>query len=240
MRPLGFSTGALAYSDFRLGLRILAETDGTVVELSALRQSELAPLICSLGELDLRKYSHISLHLPSAIQTDFEPILLDLVRDIPTDWKLVTHPDIIRSWDVWAELGNRICIENMDKRKEAGQTARHLRNIFRRLPEASFCFDIGHAHQVDPTMGEAVLLLEEFQDRLSQLHVSEVNSESKHDPISLEVAIAFEVVSMLIPESVPAILESRVPTGIDPVEQAKSEMALVGQLLSNRAVVVGN
>jgi hypothetical protein len=240
MRPLGFSTGALAYSDFRLGLRILAETDGTAVELSALRQSELAPLVSSLGELDLRKYSHISLHLPSAIQPDFESILLDLVRDLPARWRLITHPDIIRSWDAWAELGSRVCIENMDKRKQIGQTARHLRSIFRQLPAASFCFDIGHAHQVDPTMGEAVLLLEEFRHRLSQLHVSEVNSESKHDPISLEVAMAFEIVSMLIPETVPAILESRVPAGIDPVEQAKTEMALVGHLLSSPAVVVGD
>jgi hypothetical protein len=127
----------------------------------------------------------------------------------------------------------------MDKRKEIGQTARHLRSIFRRLPAASFCFDIGHAHQVDPTMGEAVLLLEEFQQRLSQLHVSEVNSESKHDPISLEVAMAFEIVSMLIPESVPAILEG-VPKGIDPVERANAEMALVGQLLSSPTVAVGD
>jgi len=231
MRPLGFSTGALGYSDFRLALRMLAETSATAVELSALRQLELEPLISCLGELDLNRYSHISLHLPSAIQPDFEPILLNLVKHVPHEWRLITHPDIIRSWDEWAELGSRVCIENMDKRKEIGQTARHLRSVFSQLPSASFCFDIGHAHQVDPTMGEAVLLLEEFQQRLSQLHVSEVNSESKHDPISLEVALAFETVSTLIPEGVPAILEG-VPKGSDRLEQAKSEMALVWQLLS--------
>lgn len=239
MRPLGFSTGALAYSDFRLGLRMLAQTDGTAVELSALRQDELAPLISSLKELDLRKYSHISVHLPSAIEPDFESVLLELVKDLPAEWRLVTHPDIIRSWDAWARLGSRICIENMDKRKEIGQTARHLRSIFARLPAASFCFDIGHAHQVDPTMGEAVLLLEEFHQRLAQLHVSEVNSESKHDPISLEAAMAFGIVSMLIPESVPAILEG-VPKGIDLIEQANAEMVLVEQLLSNPVGAVGD
>ncbi len=240
MRPLGFSTGALAYADFRCGLRILDQTEGTAVELSALRQAELEPLVSSLRELNLDRYSHISLHIPSSIKLDFEPVLLGLMQQVPTDWMLVTHPNIITSWDLWAKLGRRVCIENMDKRKEVGQTARDLRSIFDRLPRASFCFDIGHAHQIDPTMGEAVLILEEFRDRLCQLHVSEVNSESKHDPISREVGIAFEIVSRLIPESVPAILESRIPQGADPVIQARSEMELVGQLLSSPAVVVGD
>jgi len=240
MRPLGFSTGALAYGDFRCALRILAETDATAVELSALRQSELGPLVASLKELDLSQYAHISVHLPSAIEPDFESALLTLAREIPSEWLLVTHPDIIRSWRAWESLGSRVCIENMDKRKEVGQTARHLRRVFGQLPDATFCFDIGHAHQVDPTMGEAVLILEEFQDKLCQLHISEVNSESKHDPISLEAAMAFEVVATLIPENVPAILESKIPRGIDPVAQVTSEMELVDHLLSIPVEVVGD
>jgi hypothetical protein len=231
MRPLGFSTGALAFSDFRRGLQILNEAGGTAVELSALRQSELLPLTSSLAALDLGRYLHISVHLPSAIDAQFEPLLLELTHQIPLDWKLITHPNIIKSWSAWAELGSRVCVENMDKRKEIGQTARHLQRIFDRLPDASFCFDIGHAHQIDPTMGEAVLLLEEFREKLCQLHVSEVNSESKHDPISLEVAMAFEVVASLIPDDVPAILESRIPPKTDPVAQARSEMHLVERLL---------
>jgi hypothetical protein len=75
-------------------------------------------------------------------------------------------------------------------------------------------------------MGEAVLILEEFPDKLRQLHVSEVNSESRHDAISLEAASAFEIVSSLIPEEMPAILESRVAP-----DQVTSEMKLVAQLL---------
>jgi hypothetical protein len=99
----------------------------------------------------------------------------------------------------------------MDKRKPIGRTAKELREIFNRLPSATFCLDIGHAHQIDPTMGEAILILEEFGSRLRQLHVSEVNSESKHDSISLESASAFSLVAHLIPNDIPIILESRLP-----------------------------
>jgi hypothetical protein len=235
MRPLGFSTGALAYSDFRCALRILESTGATAIELSALRQSELEPLVSALGSLSLEQYSHISVHLPSAVQPGLEAVILKLVEEFPSEWPLVTHPNIISEWSDWKALGNRVCIENMDKRKSIGQTAVDLRHIFARLPEATFCFDIGHAHQIDPTMGEAVLILEEFQDRLVQLHVSEVNSESKHDAISLEAATAFTIVSALIPENMPAILESRVSA-----DQVVAEMRLVSGLLETSMAAIGD
>lgn len=45
MRPVGFSTGALAYSDFRRGLAMARTAVCAAVELSALRQPELFPLL---------------------------------------------------------------------------------------------------------------------------------------------------------------------------------------------------
>ena len=65
-------------------------------------------------------------------------------------------------------------------------------------------------------MNEAFLILREFKPRLRQLHVSEVNSRSTHDPLSEASIRAFEEVSQLIPEEVPVILES--PVGETEVE----------------------
>lgn len=229
MRYIGFSTGALAYGDFNEGLRLLGKTKATAVELSALRQNELGPLIEAVDRLDLRQFQHISLHVPSSITSSFEGTLLAMLRPLPADWLLVTHPDVISMWNEWSSLGPRLCIENMDKRKPVGRTARDLREIFNRLPAATFCLDIGHAHQIDPTMGEAVLLLDEFGGKLRQLHVSEVNSESKHDPISLESQSAFSVVAHLIREDTPVILESRLP--VVSTGAIQSEMDSVEQIL---------
>jgi hypothetical protein len=44
----------------------------------------------------------------------------------------------------------------------------------------------------------------------SQIHVSEVNTQSKHDPLSLESILAFQKVFYLLPPNAPIILESRV------------------------------
>lgn len=211
MRCIGFSTGALAYGNFEEGLRLLQQTKATAVELSALRQNELAPLVNALSGLDLHQFQHVSLHVPSSIEPGFEGTLLTTLRALPKDWLLVTHPNVITMWNDWTSLGNRVCIENMDKRKPIARTAKELREIFSRLPDATFCLDLGHAHQIDPTMGEAVLLMEELGERLEQLHVSQVNSESKHDPLSRESEAAFSVVARLIDARVPVILESRLP-----------------------------
>jgi hypothetical protein len=40
--------------------------------------------------------------------------------------------------------------------------------------------------------------------------VSEVNTQSKHDPLSFESILAFNKVSHLVPATTPLILESRV------------------------------
>ena len=59
MRPIGFSTGALAYSDFNLALQLLKEEPISCVELSALRWSEVEPLLSALSSLDLRRYTYV-------------------------------------------------------------------------------------------------------------------------------------------------------------------------------------
>jgi hypothetical protein len=211
MRNIGFSTGALARGDFRAALHMLAGKNASAVELSALRQEELAPLVGELDHLDLGDFEYISFHAPSAMEPAFEAGALRLLEQVALrGWPIIVHPDAMYRRQEWARLGDRLCIENMDKRKPIGQTARDLADIFEDLPHASFCFDIGHARQVDPTMSEASAILHCFRAKVQQLHVSEVNTQSKHDPLSLESILAFQRVSHLVPADAPIILESRV------------------------------
>jgi len=211
MRCMGFSTGALARGDFRRGLRMLEAKNINAVELSALRQDELIPLVQQLNELDLGAFKYIAFHAPSSIEGAFEARALELLTEVAArDWPVIVHPDAMHTPLEWGRLGKCLCIENMDKRKAIGQTAQELAKIFEMLPGASLCFDIGHARQVDPTMSEAAAILRGFSSRIRQLHVSEVNTQSKHDSLSLESILAFQKVSHLIPQDCPAILESRV------------------------------
>src|SRR5207244_3626904 len=91
----------------------------------------------------------------------------------------------------------------------------------------SLCFDLGHARQVDPTMTEATLILKRFRNRIRQLHVSEVDSESRHDRLSFESVLAFQKVANFLPESVPVILETPVKE-----TELEAEVKIAQQALS--------
>ena len=211
MRTIGFSTGALARSDYHRALQMLADKPVNAVELSALRQDELQPLVYHLDNLDLGKFSYKAFHAPSSMDRSFELLAIKLLEQVASrGWPIIVHPDAMHTPAAWAHFGDLLCIENKDKRKPVGQTAADLARIFEVLPDASFCFDIGHARQVDPTMSEATAILQSLRAKLRQLHVSEVNTQSKHDPLSLESVLAFHRVSHLVLPETPIIMESRV------------------------------
>ncbi|MEX2261786.1 MAG: hypothetical protein WD696_07530 [Bryobacteraceae bacterium] len=214
MRRIGFSTGAVAKGDFRRGLDALRQKHVTVVELSALRLIELEPLIRALPDLDLSSFEFVSVHAPSHLAYIDEAFVTNsLSVAIKLGIPVVVHPDVIFEENAWRWMGRLLLIENMDKRKAIGRTAQDLEVLFNKLPESGFCFDIGHARQVDPTMTEARSILQAFSGRLAQVHISEVNTNSRHDPLSIYAISAFRAVADLIPEGVPVVLETIIDEG---------------------------
>jgi hypothetical protein len=234
MRLIGYSTGALAYSDFRLGLKILRTTNSKAVELSALREHELAPLIAGIDSLDLSDFTYVSVHAPSKYESAREKKIISLLGKVAErNWPIVLHPDTIHDFSAWHTFGHMLFIENMDKRNLMGRTTQELSGIFDRLPQAKLCFDLGHCRQVDPTMNESHLILQNFGTRLGQLHMSEVNSRSTHDPLSSASIRAFEKISQLVPEEVPIILESPVPAKDVNAEIENARAALPSRKTTN-------
>jgi hypothetical protein len=213
MRPIGFSTGAIAKADFRSALRRLLDFHLDAIELSALRFNELQPLITALPTLDLSPFRFVSFHAPSRFDRASEPVLVETLVKLAPSIPVIVHPDVIYTPQLWRTLGSRLLVENMDKRKPIGRTASELKPVFEQLPEARFCFDIAHARQVDPSMAESLLILCEFGDRLAEVHISDVNPSSGHDPISPQAIQSFQSVSGYIPESVPVIIESLIDEG---------------------------
>jgi len=213
MRPIGFSTGALAKGDFIRGLDVQRHVERIdAVELSALRDYELPVLVQAIPSLDLHAFAYISFHAPSSLQTLDEETVFDLLFRLPESWPIVVHPEILRTPALWLRLGARLCLENMDNRKATGRTLGELRGLFEVFPEATFCLDLGHARQIDPTMASALLMLREFSGRLRQLHVSEVGSRGEHLPLGATARHSFARVAHHVPATCPLIIESIIPT----------------------------
>jgi hypothetical protein len=226
MAQFGFSTGAIALSDFHRALNVLQATDTNAIELSALRFPELRPLLDELPHLDLSKYSYVSIHVPSVFSSVEERAVVNQIaagitfRPLP----VIVHPDSIHDFDLWSDLGNIVCIENMDSRKRTGRTAAELARFFERLPQARFCLDVAHARQLDTSMVESYLMLERFADRVVQVHLSEINAASKHMPMSEASVSAYQMISSLIPKGAAVIVESRLDDDPSP-ERIERETA---------------
>lgn len=223
MRPIGYSTGALAKGDFDRGLLLQRGIDAIdAVELSALRDHELSALVEAVPRLDLARFTYISFHAPAKLDALDEETAFELLSRLPADWPIVAHPDLLRTPSLWRRLRARLCIENMDHRKISGRTADELRQLFESLPEATFCLDVGHARQIDPTMISALLMLREFGQRLRQLHVSDVGPRGEHLPLGATARHAFSQLAAYVPDACPLIIESVVPA-----EQIERELDTV-------------
>lgn len=214
MRLVGFSTGAIAPGDVPRAIDLLGGAGAGAIELSALRLAELDVLLAQIPKLDMSAYAHVSVHAPSRFgAADEARVAESLAAAVPQGWPIVLHPDTIHDARAWRPLGKRLFVENMDRRKSSGRTVRELGRIFEVLPEASFCFDVGHAHQVDRTMNDAWMLLRELGARLGQVHVSEVAASGRHDPLSHSAVAAFQKIAAWVPAGVPLIVESPAASG---------------------------
>jgi hypothetical protein len=212
MKPIGFSTGALARGDFATGLAVQRDVPRiNAVELAALRDHELPVLVDAIPSLDVDGFEYVSFHAPGKLQTLDEHAVFELLLGLPHSWPIVVHPELLQTPSLWRQLGERLCLENMDNRKTTGRTIAELRVLFETFPEATFCLDLGHARQIDPTMVSAMLMLQEFGDRLVEMHISEVGPRGEHLPLGATTRQAFARVIHLVPADCPLIIESIIP-----------------------------
>src|SRR5262245_47743003 len=137
-RRIGFSTGALAFGDYRKGLDLVARHGIEAIELSALRDAELQPLLADVPKLPMTGFKYISFHAPSALTQLSEENVTTLLKSLlPRRWPIIVHPDMMSEFDFWDGFGEWLCIENMDKRKPIGRTVAELQSFFDRFPDAS-------------------------------------------------------------------------------------------------------
>jgi len=205
MRHIGYSTGAIAKGDFIKALLILEKIDLTAVELSALREEEFLILYDLYDSLDLNKYQKITIHAPSKLHDLTEKQLVEMLSKFTA---VVVHPDIITDYDLWNKLGDKLIIENMDKRKSIGQDVWSMNDIFKKLASCKFCLDLAHTKQVDESMMDCKTMAFRFQDRLAGIHVSDLNEDSKHICIDEKCAEKYIRLSHWFPKDMTIIIES--------------------------------
>jgi hypothetical protein len=188
-RLVGVSTGYMSasYGDWPTLLEQATATSTLAVELSALSETELPSLIDFLAEADALPFLFVSVHAPTKDRKLAEADLVaTLARLTSCADAIVVHPDAATDLSAYRELGSTLVIENLDCRKELGQTAEHLDRVFDVLPEAGLCFDMPHAASVDSTLAVAREILDRHGARLRHVHLSSLDADCHHQSLTGE------------------------------------------------------
>lgn len=211
--PIGASTGYLTHlrGDWPGLVDAVEHTSTFATELAALSEPELEGLRNFLVDADQLPFRYLSVHAPVKHLEVNEGEMIAWLHSLPREVSaIVTHPDTMDDLELYRSLGNRLVIENMDRRKQGGRTADELAPTFEALPEAGFCFDIAHAWSIDPTMKVGGELLDRFGDRLRHVHLSSLQN-GKHVPVLPEHDALFQPLLDRC-RDVPWILEAESPT----------------------------
>lgn len=210
---VGASTGYMtgARGDWPRLLAAAEALSHDAIELSALAAEELPGLLAFLEDAEPLPFAHVSVHGPSK-GWDGAPgqLAAQLAGLSPQVEGVVMHPETLGDPAPFAALGRRLWLENMDTRKPDGRTPEELARYFAALPDARFCFDVAHAQLHDPTMAVAHALLDAFEDRLAEVHVSSIEPTGEHVPLRPHDAEAFApVLARCV--GIPWILEAPLP-----------------------------
>jgi hypothetical protein len=155
------------------------------VELSALSWSELPSLVDFCSVTGGLPFEYISVHGPTKALGGSDHELALMLLQLP-EWidAIVLHPDVMTHAPAFRALGNRVLLENMDARKGVGTSVGDIEKFFVALPDAGFCLDVAHAGSVDPTMRLGHALLDAFSSRLREVHLSSLDAQGKHVPMT--------------------------------------------------------
>ena len=170
-----------------------ARTSVFAAEFAALSEDELPALVRYLDSGVELPFRFLSVHAPTKQRRMSEADLVAQLAALPASVDaIVVHPDLIEDPSLYARVGARLAIENMDARKPTGRTVEELEPLFEALPDAGFCFDVAHAWSIDPTMEEGERLLDRFAGRLCHVHVSSIDELGHHMPLAEEHEELFE------------------------------------------------
>jgi Xylose isomerase-like TIM barrel len=139
-------------------------------------------------------------------------------------WNIIVHPDVIFTPKLWRQFLRRLLVENMDRRKTTGRTVEELTPLFKELPEARFCLDVAHARQLDTTLTLLTSLATTFQDRIAEIHISELDSRCRHRPMSGGAVADYRRLATLL-RDFPVIIESELDRDHSSLRQQEVEMA---------------
>lgn len=224
MREIGFSHGDL----FKLhnvntekNISVLANCGSNAIEINCHTKEDADSLKDLLPYVKI--FKRVSLHAPVNVRYGNNNETKELLRKLEDFYVqsvaelIVVHPDLVDDWNVFDQFDVTWAIENMGDRKQNFKNVTDLKKIFNEHGNWFFVLDLGHCNSNDKTMFLAKEFIEEFYDRIIEIHLS--GYEKFHDPLHRTKQI--EIINYCKYLPVPIIIESvfEISDGLDGVKK---------------------
>jgi hypothetical protein len=216
-RKIGFSTGALckiADVDAPETIRLLDRIAPGNIEIYSkdLDGMERSSLVAG----EFRKFGRRSVHLiDMSDDGDFNKEMLGKAGELyaATGAELaVVHPDKVTDWAIFDGLPMVLSVENMDDREASFRRPEDMKKFFAGHDDWKMVLDLNHCFTNDPSLKLAGDFINDFHDRIAQIHLS--GYAGYHEPLfKTEQSEIIECCKKL--PGIPIIIESVVASADD-------------------------
>lgn len=206
---------------------VYAEAGSEIIEIHPNKIDEIDKLKSIIPFIE--KYPYKSIHLPTNIKYQNNIETKKVLDAIANFYKaiganlILVHPDLVEDWDVFDGYPFVWAIENMDNRKQNYKNLPDLKELFKRKKDWKMVLDLNHCYSNDASMKLAQDFIDEFQDRIAEIHLS--GYVEYHEPLFKTKQI--EIMEFCKKLNVPIIIEST----FDSIDEAKKEMEYVKNFL---------
>jgi len=210
---VGFTTGTLhKHCNAVEAMKIFRESGVSVLELGdfwgldktrALDETTFAN--------SLRDFEYVSLHAPKIEYGANEKTeeVIKKITEINSLRKLdnvVFHPDCVKDFNIFADVGFPIIFENMDKQKNSFKYPEEFKNLILNNDKFNMVLDVNHMYTNDPTMKIGESFHRDFEGRISEYHLS--GFEELHEP--LYKTKQKNIIDAILIKNIPIIIESMI------------------------------
>lgn len=213
--PIGFPSGCLAHCSPHATIAFSQAAGFPALELHP--QNIHDPILA----LSRHRFTYWSCHLPDKPEVSDRDLTRMICQDSTHTDNFIIHANKIKLPSEWEPYQDKVLVENMDNNRTFGRYPEEMEEIFDSLPNAGFCFDLGHAFQVDPTLSLAKEMVAAFGDRLKELHISYVDQEGHHHSIPGELFEPFAEITQNIPQDIPTIIEPSMALPLSLIQQER-------------------
>ena len=205
-------------------VQIFLDAKSDALELHC-RNAEAFQFLLEKDGSNIKKFAYVSLHMPDLIFDDDVQThdalnkLVKVCRKYAVS-NVVFHADKVKRWDIIAKYAIPVSVENMDGRKDFGNTIEDMKSILD-CNDFALTLDLQHCFAIDETMQMAREFQRLYKGRIAQYHISGYDKKKLHIPL-FKTKQDIIIESLLYPE-IPIIIESE----FEKYDEAEAEIEYI-------------